>query len=525
MRLPILLPFLLSVMSCCVCVAQSEKPGFQKIHQLMRAGDVEKAESQARTLLKESPADLETRMLLAQILNFDGRPDESIKLAQDGIDQVTEDKQKHALALFIGSVAMQTAEDGPFVNRKRGTVSYQPADDSVDKQAFVDRYAQTAEASFQRAADLSVDNQLALHGLAKAVSLSSTRERAVPLWKKLLARDQSANSEIELEYIELLFKIKRDDQAVDLAKKRLDKRPNDLATIEMLVEHYKEQKDTEALKLLTDKLQFLESIPPFLDLEFSEENKKRLAKLDDQEQVENLLKTKTKESTEMLVVYVWRHPHNNLEDRAYVELGNRKAVNLLNDLFENAQSTCTVRGAVNQLARSKPNGLFEKLLRLLPGDLRTFGMQMDIADALETLQDKRAVEPLIETLAVNLKLDSKEDHARFLQDRAFARWRAAIALGSFDSGLATDALKTGLKDKTIRIACLAGLYRQDGSKKWLDEIKTVAEDSEVDRDTLRQTVVVLDRLKNKLPADKAVQEIFKSLETRLEKKRAEPLRQ
>ena len=150
-----------------------------------------------------------------------------------------------------------------------------------------------------------------------------------------------------------------------------------------------------------------------------------MAKLEDDEEVEKLLTTKTEESTEMLIVYVWRHPHNELEDRAFVELGNRKAVEHLNQLFDNAQSTCTVRGAVNQLARTKPKGLYEKLVRLLPGDLRSYGMQMDIANALETLQDERAIKPLIETLAVNLKSEPKEED-RFLKDREFARWRAAM---------------------------------------------------------------------------------------------------
>lgn len=487
----------------------------------MRTGQIEKAESKARALLEKSPTDLDTRMLLAQILTYDGRPDESIKLVQDGIDRVSNDDQRYNLSLYIGAIAMQTAEDGPFVQRKRGTVTAQPADDSVDQQAFVNRYVRTAEESFQKAVDLFEDDQRALLSLAKAVSFSSSPERAIPLWTKLLDRDQSTHPKFELEYIELLFKTKRDDEATELANKRLDARPNDLATVQMLVEHYKEQKNTEALNSLTARAQFLESIPPFLGLEFSEENQQRLAKLEDQDEVEKLLKIRTEESTELLVVYVWRHPHNKLEDRAYVELGDRKAVDHLHDLFDSAQSTCTVRGAVNQLARSKPDGLFEKLVLLLPNDLRTFGMEMDIANALETLQDKRAVEPLVETLAVDAKSAPKDDHTRFLKDREFARWRAAIALGAFDFDLATRTLKTGLENKLIRVACLAGLYRQDNSEKWLDEIRTVAENPEVDRQTLRQTVVVLDRLKNKLPADKAVQEIFAAFEVRLKNEQAE----
>jgi len=136
----------------------------------MRAGEVEKAESKARTLLEESPTDLETRLLVAQILNFDGRPDDSIKILQDGIEQASKDDQRY-LSYYIGSVAMKTAEDGPFVTRKRGTVSYQPADDSVDKQAFVNRHVQTAETAFQRAVDLFDDDIKSLHGLAQTTTL------------------------------------------------------------------------------------------------------------------------------------------------------------------------------------------------------------------------------------------------------------------------------------------------------------------------------------------------------------------
>ena len=521
MRLPILLPFIVSFLICNTVFGQVPGPEVE-IHQLMRTGEVEKAEAGARAWLKGSPGDLQMLMLLAQILYYDGRPDESIKLVQDGIEQATEDEQRYELSLYIGAIAMQTAEDGPFFQRKRGVVTALPADDSVDKQAFVDRYVRTAEVNFQRAVELREDDQLALHGLARTVSFSSTPERAIPLWIKLLDRDQSKTPKFESEYIALLFKLKRDDEAVELANKRLDKQPNDRAIIAMLAEHYREKGNTEALNLLTAKAKFLESVPPFLNLEFSEENKKRLAKLENKEEVESLLTTKTEESTELLVVYVWRHPHNQLEDRAFVELGNREAVGHLNDLFKNAQSTCTVRGAVNQLARSKPNGLYDELVRLLPNDLRTFGMEMDIANALETLQDERAVVPLVETLAVNARPEPKDDRTRFMQDREFARWRAAIALGAFKSDLATTTLKSGLKNKMIRVACLAGLYRQDNSAKWLKEISTVAEDSETDRQTIRQTFVVLDRLSSKLPADKVVQEIFEAFKTRLEKAQAEP---
>ena len=518
MRLPIILPTLVSFLICSVCFGQVEENDFEEIYRLMRADEVEQAESKARALLKESPTDLETRMLLAQILKYDGRPEETIKLTQAGLDHVSEDDQRYNLSIYIGVIAMEIAEDGPFVERKRGTVTYRPPNDSDDEQAFVERYVGIAETSFQRAVDLFEDDQRALHGLAKAVSFSSTPERAIPLWTKLLDRDQSETPEFESEYIALLFKVKRDEEAVKLANKRLEEQPNDRATIEMLVEHYKEKENTEALDLLTARAEFLDSIPPFLNLEFSEENKKRLAKLEDDKEVESLLAIKTEESTEMLVVYVWRHPHNELEDRAFVELGNREAIKHLNDLFENASSTCTVRGAINQLARSKPNGLFEELVRLLPGDLRSFGMQMDIANALETLQDERAVEPLIETLAVNSKPEPEDDHARFMQDREFARWRAAIALGAFDSDRATMALKTGLENEVIRIACLAGLYRKDNSEKWLEEIKAVVEEPENDRQTTRQTIVVLDRLSKKLPEDTAVEEIFEALKTQLEKK-------
>ena len=85
MRLPFTLPILLWFLICGVCFAQDGTPALDKIHQLMRTGEVEEAESKARTLLEESPTDLETRLLVAQILNFDGRPDDSIKILQDGI--------------------------------------------------------------------------------------------------------------------------------------------------------------------------------------------------------------------------------------------------------------------------------------------------------------------------------------------------------------------------------------------------------------------------------------------------------
>ena len=54
----------------------------------------------------------------------------------------------------------------------------------------------------------------------------------------------------------------------------------------------------------------------------------------------------------------------------------------MRQLLKGARSTCTVRSSARILARHKDPGLLEYLLRLLPGDLRSGGFDMDIAGAL-----------------------------------------------------------------------------------------------------------------------------------------------
>jgi HEAT repeat protein len=156
-----------------------------------------------------------------------------------------------------------------------------------------------------------------------------------------------------------------------------------------------------------------------------------------------------------------------LETRAFEALEARGArtTPLLRALLETAQSTCTIKSTAHILARRKADGLFDYLTRMLPGDVRGFLMDMDIAGSLDDLGDPRAVGPLSQMLDPGDAEAAQE--AGPLTDRRSARARAAMALGAFDTPEARRALEAGTRDAQLAPYCLAALYRLTRDPKHL----------------------------------------------------------
>ncbi len=125
-----------------------------------------------------------------------------------------------------------------------------------------------------------------------------------------------------------------------------------------------------------------------------------IGKLDDPATVQKLIADPSDNATQLLAILCWRHPHNQLETTSFDALEARgpKTTPLLLDLLKAARSTCTVRSTAHILARRKTEGLLDHLLRILPDDIRSFAMDMDIAGSLDELGDPRAVGPLVQVV-------------------------------------------------------------------------------------------------------------------------------
>ncbi|MFT5528133.1 MAG: tetratricopeptide (TPR) repeat protein, partial [Pirellulaceae bacterium] len=482
----------------------------EKVRGLMAVDQVEQAEKLLRKSVAIQPDNWRLRSTLASVLKYDGRSDEAVKLLQVGLTDETDTTNRVNSLVFIGRLSQQRAEDGPNVTQRRGMIEASPSKPRVDEDAFKQKHLAIAENAFRELNSIAPDHPDFTQFLASTLSLAGKLEEAIELWEKQLQREPKNRTAI-VQLASLNFKAGNPVIAIKLVTDFLEKQPNDSEVIALLVNHYRETKQSDEQEHWEVRHDFSQRVPPFSKLTYSEESLAKLDSLKTNSRVEELLLLKEAESTNLLAIYCWSHPHNDLEDRAFEELGNRGANQLLDQLFKHAGSTCTIRGAAAQLARSKPDDLYDQLIRLLPNDRRGVGMHMDIANALDILNDRRAVPMLVAVLAPE-NMSRQDRMMAYMQDVDGARRRAAIALGSFDTEESKSALVTGTGNPSISFACTAALYRLTGEEEYLPDLK------DTDPRDMYRTRRILRRLKEKLPQDKPLDALLEAIQRQIDEK-------
>lgn len=480
-----------------------------RMQELWSQGKTAEARKYLESRLKQDDKDPRVRGFLARMLVYEGEADKAIKIAQDGIPLTQEVADRIGLLTIVGETALQRAEDGPSISRSAGTVTASPNQfTEKQRQTFVNKYGEIARKAYAEARKLDPANDVLTGSLAKTLGVLGRTDEAIVLWRGVLKKNPK-NATACQQLAELLFENEKPDAATQILKDGLKLFPGNTEMLQRLAKHYVDTKHPDAEEW-SNRYQFHERVPQFAELEFNEDNVARLKELQSAKYVETLLALETPVSAKWLATYCYMHPHNRLEDRAFVRLGDRKENRLLNGLLENATSSCTIRGAATQLARSKPPELLDRILPMLGRDVRSFGMHMDIANALDVLGDPRAVPSLIAALAPG---NTKPNQNSAFADYDGARIRAALALGGFDSDKAAAALQKGLANPTLKVACAGGLLRSTGDEKYRKIIDTAAAKSD------RRAWLVLYRLTKKLPEDKKLAATLKSLEARFEAER------
>jgi tetratricopeptide (TPR) repeat protein len=427
----------------------------EKAVSLVNQGSVDAALDLLRGRLVENAKDVDARVLLGRILDFDGRPDEAVDLWEKGLAGAAGD---YRLWMSIGQIRQRQGNDGPTVSYRRGMVGFSPSKDEASERRYKSTRLDQAATAFAKARSLEPDEPDAAEALAAVLTAQEKFDAAADILKDL-ARRSPANSKHRLALAKAALKAGRPDAAVEQLNEAIARDPRLAEAHEALAEIQKSKGQTAAAERSLKQAAFYGGLPPFASVNFSDENFKTLQSLDQEALVRKLLDDPSETATEFLATVCWMHPHNQLESDAFaaLEIRGAKTTRLVRGLFDSARSTCTIRSAARILARRKSQGLFEELVRRLPGDLRVPGMNMDVAGSLDVLGDPRAVQPLVEVLNPESK-DADADGG-LLVDRRSARARAALALGAFDTPESRRALEAGTRDPRIAPFCWAALYR------------------------------------------------------------------
>lgn len=452
--------------------AQGDAPTEQAL-RLANRGDVDRAIQVLRDYLNKNAKDVNARVILGRILDFDGRPDEAVTLWEGGLTDAASDLP---VLMAIGEIRHRQGRDGPTVSYRRGMVGAIPSKDEAEEGRFKrSRLAQAATA-YEKARKLRPDEPEAARALASVYSLQEKPDSAVEVWKSLVNLDPR-NGEYRLGLALATRKAGRSDEALQHLKQALELNPRLAEAHEALAEDQERKGRAVEAEQSRKRAEFYNRLPSFCTLAYSEENLKTLDSLNQEGSVRKLVDDPSDQAAELLATLCWSHPHNRLETRAFEALEARGArtTPLLRALLEGARSTCTIRSTAYILARRRADGIYDYLVEMLPGDVRGFAMDMDIAGSLDDLGDPRAVGPLGQVLNpgdANAAIEGGP-----LMDRNSARARAAMAIGAFDTPEARRALEAGTRDPQVAAYCFAALYRLTKDPKQLAALeKSVSPD-------------------------------------------------
>lgn len=435
---------------------------------LLNRGAVEEAEKTLREHLRQDMRDQPARVLLGQVLDFDGRPEEALSTWQAGIVGESSDS---IYWTQIGNLHARQGSEGPTVTYRRGSVTTRPERDSQASKTFKQRHLSLAAEAFRKASAADPDNLAALGALAQMYFDVGDFDRAENTWREL--RNKEPNDPRAVSGLaEALQALDRHVAAVEVLEAAIVASPRTARFHQLLAGSYEKQDRLENAEQSRQRASFFEALPQTTRLDYSPANRQTLANLRERETVERLCNDASAESTQFLAALCWSHPHNELEEMAFQALEKRcpEAIGVVRDVLKDAQSTCTIRSAAHILARQKDIWVFDRLVQMLPGDIRMV-FPMEIADALDELGDRRAVGPLAEVLDPGNRVRSNADESP-IHDRTVARGRAALALGAFDTSEARQALERGLSHPDLGAYCAASLYRLTHDAKHLKSLRS-----------------------------------------------------
>jgi thioredoxin-like negative regulator of GroEL/HEAT repeat protein len=496
---------LIALLVLVLSVPASSQDNAQTLDQLerfMSSGRVEDGERLLREQLATEPENGMLRFYLAQVLDYDGRTQEAIEVLLAGAIGQTTTEDRVNLLMQAAGLHSRMAADGPSTQRRGAFVVAHPETrPKGELAAFRTAHLESAKRIYASVLAMVPGEPRVAAMMAQTLTDLGDGVGAITLWRSLL--DASPNdNRVRTGLAQAYVRNEEPDVAIQLLEQGLASEPNDVPMLKLLSGLLEKIGDTSRAESVRERLAFSKRVPPFVEMEFSPQNVQLLNSLQDTGEVQKLFDDPSTRSSQLLAMYCWWHPHNKFEDRAFVVLGDRPdAVPLLQGLLDNATSSCTVGAAASALARSKPHGLLERLLPMLPRDRGVIGSDMDIANALDVLGDERAVPHLIAVLE-----SSPQEHGPpMLSDPVAARERAALALGGFDTAESRQALEALVDDKSLGLACNAALYRMTSDSTFLTPLRRAVADGNP------KAWPAVAKLATKLPGDQTVQGLLAQL--------------
>ncbi|MBL8733379.1 MAG: tetratricopeptide repeat protein [Planctomycetes bacterium] len=450
----------------------------QRAQRLLDKGQHDAAIEVLRGAIPESSAAEAERCFLARILAWLGRTDEALAVLQQGLGRglAADDA---SLQWEIGRIHRRLGDDGPFFRREGEMVAYLPHDDTIDEAAWRRDHWQKALDAYLVVLAANPKHRRTHELVGGLQTKLGQHEAALATWSKA-AELFPDSSKAQLGCARALAALGRAAEAAAACERALRITPRLAEAHALLADHLAAAGDPQRAQQERQQAVFYEWAPEFLELDFAtadatfrllapqlpdeptDEQRQQARQARDAE-IQRLRSVRSPESTRLLAAVCYFHEdHGTVEQDLFVELQARgeAAIPVLLRLLENAQTTCTQKGAAHALASLRAPGLLPILVEMLPGDVRPM-WEADIAGALATLGDRAAVAPLLELADLGKAGDDEGQAEDFMlaMGREAARRRAVLAVGTLGGDEAQRALAAGVGHTRLGTCCRVALYR------------------------------------------------------------------
>jgi Flp pilus assembly protein TadD len=451
----------------------------REIARLVRSGAVTRATKRLRER-QETACDERHARMLADLLFQTGRSDEALGELRRGLTGAPSDVPVLATIAWTEFVAAL----------RYGVDPRKPAPRNMFAIAFDPLRAKAFEASHQRLAKAreALDKARALapgdRPLARlqahVLEHSGTPAPALEIWQQELSANPD-DKEARIGAARCMVALGRGSEVASSLASMLAAAPNDPTAHALSAEIARRAGDRKSAQRHEQWAEFGAKLPPGSKLPFTPANVAELQRLqigmhhvvDDiwaldvpparTEAIKGWIATKSEHTSSLLAASLWvPEPHGPQPLDAARELVRRGDLATLRTIAQEADNVLAAATAARALIEHGDTDLHDRLLALLWQDDDAF-----------VAGDIRSAMPLANLLDPSFEASPRLSGDRFwpVFGHQRARARAALALASFDTGFAENALRSGIGNPDIALHCHAALFHLTRDRAHLGAIR------------------------------------------------------
>jgi Flp pilus assembly protein TadD len=452
------------------------------ILELLNQGEIMVAQRLLLENLEYNDRDIDSRVLLGNILTYTGKPEDAVRIWLQGLNNTAADYPLH---MSVADARMQQASE--VLNRKQSYTFLPVSIDSVRQASERNQYLEMAAESYRKAHELYPYEEDPLLNLARIAELQNKLPLAYEYWTTL-TRMFPAKEDFWVARGNCDMRMNQLNMAFEHFSKALAINPRLVSAYHGMAGYWAMLGKQEEASLAYRKKKFYQWLPSFVEVSYSEENyqtatilfsehlysdkniRQRHEKI-----LKQLLKNNTSCSSNLLAALVYQHLLSEASEQLIIDqLATRNEQRLLMELAKKSSHGNVIAKVARHLVNLRVPGTFEFLTEMLPTDQYQHSA-INVPQLLASLGNDLAIPYLLKELQSNpvqtlLDADDFSEFAPFSNDLTYHKRRVIMALAHFNGAVVIAALQDYMEDPQLHAFCAVALYKITKETIYLDAI-------------------------------------------------------